>query len=202
MARYYDRHPCFHTNVHGSGCNCRLCSGSWSWRIYFHRFSPGRRSECFELCPGGNHRNRYRRPNCRRCAGSGFPPYDVEGDQRMNQQSQQSKIGAEIELVDVVKRYPGQKEPAVDELSLTVPAGELVMFVGPSGCGKTTSLKMINRLIEPTSGKILIDGDDITTKDPTQRRRRIGQVLQGGGLMPHMKEGDQSGRVRSREKGE
>ena len=108
----------------------------------------------------------------------------------MNQQSQQSKIGAEIELVDVVKRYPGQREPAVDELSLTVPAGELVMFVGPSGCGKTTSLKMINRLIEPTSGKILIDGEDITTKDPTQLRRSIGYVIQGGGLLPHMSVAD------------
>src|SRR5690625_7254865 len=120
----------------------------------------------------------------------------------MSELKHESQVGAEIELIDVVKRYPGQKEPAVGNLSLTVPAGEMVMFVGPSGCGKTTSLKMLNRLIEPTSGKILIDGDDITTKDPTQRRRRIGQVLQGGGLMPHMKEGDQSGRVRSREKGE
>lgn len=104
----------------------------------------------------------------------------------MSDQQQPSNVGAEIELVDVVKRYPGQQHSAVDELSLTIPAGEIVMFVGPSGCGKTTSLKMINRLIEPTSGKILIDGDDITTKDPTQLRRSIGYVIQGGGLLPHM----------------
>lgn len=64
------------------------------------------------------------------------------------------------------------------------------MFVGPSGCGKTTSLKMINRLIEPSSGQILIDGDDITTKDATQLRRTIGYVIQGGGLMPHMSVAD------------
>ncbi|WP_261623449.1 ABC transporter ATP-binding protein [Nesterenkonia marinintestina] len=94
--------------------------------------------------------------------------------------------GAQIELIDVVKRYPGQENAAVDDLSLTVPAGETVMFVGPSGCGKTTSLKMINRLIEPTSGQILIDGEDVTTKDATELRRSIGYVIQGGGLMPHM----------------
>lgn len=108
----------------------------------------------------------------------------------MSQQSQKSNIGAEIELVDIVKRYPGQEEAAVDSLSLTIPAGEIVMFVGPSGCGKTTSLKMINRLIEPSSGQILIDGDDITTKDATQLRRTIGYVIQGGGLMPHMSVAD------------
>ena len=113
----------------------------------------------------------------------------------MSQQHQESKVGAEIELVDIVKRYPGQKQPAVDNLSLTIPAGEMVMFVGPSGCGKTTSLKMINRLIEPSSGKILIDGDDITTKDPTQLRRSIGYVIQGGGLMPHMTVADNIGLV-------
>lgn len=108
----------------------------------------------------------------------------------MSQQSHQSNVGAEIELVDIVKRYPGQKQPAVDKLSLTVPAGEIVMFVGPSGCGKTTSLKMLNRLIEPTSGQVLIDGEDITTKDPTQLRRSIGYVIQGGGLLPHMSVAD------------
>lgn len=113
----------------------------------------------------------------------------------MSQQNDNSHVGAEIELIDVVKRYDGQTEPAVDHLSLTVPAGEMVMFVGPSGCGKTTSLKMINRLIEPTSGKILIDGDDITTKDPTQLRRSIGYVIQGGGLMPHMTVADNIGLV-------
>lgn len=100
--------------------------------------------------------------------------------------SQSVNTGAELELVDVVKRYPGQKQPAVPGLNLTIPAGEIVMFVGPSGCGKTTLVKMINRLIEPTSGKILIDGENAITKDPTTLRRNIGYVIQGGGLMPHM----------------
>lgn len=109
--------------------------------------------------------------------------------------SQPSTTGAEIELVDVTKKYPGQSTPAVDGLSLTIPAGKIVMFVGPSGCGKTTSLKMINRLIEPTSGKILIDGEDVTSKDPTQLRRSIGYVIQGGGLLPHMSVADNIGLV-------
>ncbi|MDO9457492.1 ABC transporter ATP-binding protein [Nocardioides sp.] len=94
--------------------------------------------------------------------------------------------GAEILLEDVVKQYPGQKSPAVGSLSLTIPAGEIVMFVGPSGCGKTTSLKMINRLIEPTSGTIKIDGEDIRGKSETELRRKIGYVIQGGSLFPHM----------------
>src|SRR5699024_3537624 len=71
-------------------------------------------------------------------------------------------------------------------MNLTIPAGEIVMFVGPSVCGKTTTVKMINRLIEPTSGKILIDGEDAITKDATKLRRSIGYDIQGGGLMPHM----------------
>lgn len=94
--------------------------------------------------------------------------------------------GVEIKLSDVTKRYPGQRKPAVDELSLTIPAGEIVMFIGPSGCGKTTSLKMINRLIEPTSGTITINGEDITRADPDQLRRQIGYVIQGGSLFPHL----------------
>jgi osmoprotectant transport system ATP-binding protein len=94
--------------------------------------------------------------------------------------------GAEIRLEDVTKLYPGQKSPAVDSLSLTIPAGEIVMFVGPSGCGKTTSLKMINRLIEPTSGTITINGEDVRGQSPDQLRRHVGYVIQGGSLFPHM----------------
>ena len=94
--------------------------------------------------------------------------------------------GAELRLENVVKRYPGQKVAAVDGLTLTIPAGEIVMFVGPSGCGKTTSLKMINRLIEPTSGTITIDGNDIRKQSENELRRSIGYVIQGGSLFPHM----------------
>jgi osmoprotectant transport system ATP-binding protein len=94
--------------------------------------------------------------------------------------------GASIRLERVTKRYPGQPRPAVDNLDLEIPAGEMVMLVGPSGCGKTTVLKMINRLIEPSSGRILLDGEDMTGKDPDELRRRIGYVIQAGGLFPHM----------------
>ena len=94
--------------------------------------------------------------------------------------------GAEIRLEAVTKRYPGQRTPAVDGLTLTIPAGEIVMLVGPSGCGKTTSLKMINRLIEPTSGTITIAGEDVRGQSDDQLRRHIGYVIQGGSLFPHM----------------
>ncbi|HEX3003044.1 MAG TPA: betaine/proline/choline family ABC transporter ATP-binding protein [Angustibacter sp.] len=94
--------------------------------------------------------------------------------------------GARIQLVDVTKRYPGQKAAAVDGISLDIPAGEVVMLVGPSGCGKTTTLKMINRLIEPTSGQILIDGADARRQDADTLRRKIGYVIQGGSLFPHL----------------
>ena len=83
----------------------------------------------------------------------------------------------------VSKRY-GEAD-AVRELSLEIPSGEIVIFVGPSGCGKTTSLKMINRLIEPTSGVISIDGLDTATVDVNQLRRSIGYVIQQIGLFPH-----------------
>ncbi|MCZ2827324.1 ATP-binding cassette domain-containing protein [Modestobacter sp. VKM Ac-2986] len=94
--------------------------------------------------------------------------------------------GLPIRLEGVTKRYPGQDKPAVDAVTLELPAGRTTMFVGPSGCGKTTLLKMINRLIEPTSGKIFLGDEDVTGQDPDQLRRRIGYVIQAGGLFPHM----------------
>ncbi len=93
--------------------------------------------------------------------------------------------GVSIELEKVIKRYRGQDEPAVRELSLTIEAGETVAIVGPSGCGKTTTLKMINRLIEPTSGRVLIGGTDVTKADADDLRQGIGYVVQAGGLFPH-----------------
>ncbi|QPP07223.1 betaine/proline/choline family ABC transporter ATP-binding protein [Streptomyces bathyalis] len=89
-----------------------------------------------------------------------------------------------IRFENVTKRYPDGTS-AVHELSLEVARGELVTLVGPSGCGKTTTMKMVNRLIEPTSGRILLDGEDISTVDPVELRRRIGYVIQQVGLFPH-----------------
>lgn len=108
---------------------------------------------------------------------------------------QNTVSGAEIVFDNVEKVYPGQKVPAVNKLSLTIPAGEIVMFIGPSGCGKTTSLKMINRLHDPSSGTITIDGDPITSKNPDELRRTIGYVIQGGSLFPHMTVGENIGLV-------
>ncbi|TGB13500.1 betaine/proline/choline family ABC transporter ATP-binding protein [Streptomyces sp. MZ04] len=89
-----------------------------------------------------------------------------------------------IRFEHVTKRY-ADGTTAVDDLSFEVAEGELVTLVGPSGCGKTTTMKMVNRLIEPTEGRICVDGDDISTIDPVQLRRRIGYVIQQVGLFPH-----------------
>ena len=90
-----------------------------------------------------------------------------------------------IHLANVTKTFPGMPTPAVDDLSLDIPVGEIVMLVGPSGCGKTTTLKMINRLIEPTSGTITVNGIDVTSVPAPQLRRGIGYVIQQVGLFPH-----------------
>src|SRR5919201_7148249 len=90
-----------------------------------------------------------------------------------------------IALKDVTKRFPGGGGAAVNDLTLDVEEGETVVLVGPSGCGKTTTMKMINRLIEPTSGSIEVDGRDVMAQDPVELRRGIGYVIQSIGLMPH-----------------
>ena len=89
-----------------------------------------------------------------------------------------------ITFEGVTKRYPGGTV-AVDHLDLTAPAGKTMVLVGPSGCGKTTSLRMINRLVEPTEGRIMIDGRDISQTDASSLRRGIGYVIQQTGLFPH-----------------
>jgi osmoprotectant transport system ATP-binding protein len=91
---------------------------------------------------------------------------------------------ASITLDGVSKIYP-DGTVAVGSLSLEVAAGELVVLIGPSGCGKSTVLRLMNRLIEPTGGRVLIDGEDVTAGDPVQLRRRIGYVIQNVGLFPH-----------------
>ncbi|RFA10318.1 glycine/betaine ABC transporter [Subtercola boreus] len=94
--------------------------------------------------------------------------------------------GAHIELKNVNKVYGEQTVPAVENFSMDVEPGELIMFVGPSGCGKTTTMKMINRIIEPTSGSITVDGRDVLSLNPNELRRHIGYVIQQIGLFPHM----------------
>jgi len=90
-----------------------------------------------------------------------------------------------IRYEEATKRY-GAGPPALDRLSLEVPAGETCALVGPSGGGKTTALKLVNRLVEPTSGRVLIDGRDVASTDPVTLRRGIGYVIQQVGLFPHL----------------
>ncbi len=98
---------------------------------------------------------------------------------------------ATVEFEHVSKRYPaggeadGRAPAAVEDLSLLVPAGRVCVLVGPSGCGKTTSLKMVNRLVEPSSGSVRIDGEDVASRNLTELRRGIGYVIQQVGLFPH-----------------
>ncbi|MDQ3274578.1 MAG: ABC transporter ATP-binding protein [Actinomycetota bacterium] len=91
-----------------------------------------------------------------------------------------------IRLENLAKRFPGQDEPAVDDLSMEIPEGEIVILVGPSGCGKTTTMKLINRIIEPTSGRIFLDEEDVTKVNADELRRRMGYVIQQIGLFPHV----------------
>jgi osmoprotectant transport system ATP-binding protein len=91
-----------------------------------------------------------------------------------------------IRLVGVTKRYAGSETDAVKPLTMDIARGEFVVLVGPSGCGKTTTLRMINRLVEPSGGEIWIDGRNVTNVDPDELRRGIGYVIQQVGLIPHM----------------
>ncbi|GAA1878894.1 ABC transporter ATP-binding protein [Williamsia serinedens] len=100
--------------------------------------------------------------------------------------STEKATGVEIVLDHVSKRYPGQQKAAVEDVSMTIGAGEIVVFVGPSGCGKTTTMRMINRLIEPTSGSITIGGRDALSIPANELRRSIGYSIQQAGLFPHM----------------
>jgi osmoprotectant transport system ATP-binding protein len=97
---------------------------------------------------------------------------------------------ATLEFVEATKRYPGQAEPALNRLSLTVPAGEICVLVGPSGCGKTTAMRMVNRMTSITEGDILLDGQSVRDRSPAELRRGIGYVIQQVGLFPHLTVGD------------
>jgi len=92
---------------------------------------------------------------------------------------------AELQLRNVEKRYPGQREPAIPDLSLTVPAGEVCVLVGPSGSGKTTAMRLINRMIALTAGDILLGGRSVLDRPAVELRREIGYVIQQIGLFPH-----------------
>jgi osmoprotectant transport system ATP-binding protein len=97
---------------------------------------------------------------------------------------------APLELRGVSKRYAGQRQAAIEDLSFTVGAGEVCVLVGPSGSGKTTALRLINRMIEPSSGDILLGGESVLGREPHHLRREIGYVIQQIGLFPHLSVAD------------
>jgi len=102
---------------------------------------------------------------------------------------------ATLEFREATKLYPGQDDPAVDHLSLEVPAGEICVLVGPSGCGKTTAMRMVNRMIDITEGDILLDGKSVKDRKPSDLRREIGYAIQQIGLFPHLTISDNIGTV-------
>ncbi|HUQ21406.1 MAG TPA: ABC transporter ATP-binding protein [Gaiellaceae bacterium] len=101
-----------------------------------------------------------------------------------------ARQAVEIVFDHATKRYPGRSAPAVDDLSLSIPAGEICCLVGPSGGGKTTAMKLVNRLVELTSGDVRVDGRSVNSLDETELRRGIGYVIQQVGLFPHMSVAD------------
>jgi osmoprotectant transport system ATP-binding protein len=104
--------------------------------------------------------------------------------------SDTGQTAASLEFREATKQYPGASTPAVDKLSLVVGAGEICVLVGPSGCGKTTAMRMVNRLIDITSGDILLGGESIKTRKPADLRREIGYAIQQTGLFPHQTVGE------------
>ena len=91
-----------------------------------------------------------------------------------------------IEIEHLTKRFDPLAAPAVDDITLSIAEGEICVLIGPSGCGKTTTMRMINRMIEPDGGRIAISGRDVTHIDPVELRRSVGYVIQQVGLFPHM----------------
>ncbi|HWO83319.1 MAG TPA: ATP-binding cassette domain-containing protein [Solirubrobacterales bacterium] len=95
------------------------------------------------------------------------------------------QAASSVRYVEATKRYPGASSPAVDKLTLEVPAGEICVLVGPSGCGKTTAMRMVNRTVEISEGDVLVGEDSVRDREPAQLRREIGYVIQQVGLFPH-----------------
>jgi len=127
-------------------------------------------------------------PNDRTAQSEGpspFPPAEAGAGSSTRGHGERSVSPATLELRNVSKRYPGQREPAIAELSFSVGAGEVCVLVGPSGSGKTTAMRLINRMIALTSGDILLGGRSVLEREPHELRREIGYVIQQIGLFPH-----------------
>jgi osmoprotectant transport system ATP-binding protein len=113
-------------------------------------------------------------------------PSGEPGSEASSRPGASSESGASsVRYEEATKRYPGAAEPAVDRLTLEVPAGEICVLVGPSGCGKTTAMRMVNRTVEISEGDVLIGDHSVRDREPAQLRREIGYVIQQIGLFPH-----------------
>src|ERR1700749_309560 len=106
-----------------------------------------------------------------------------------------SAAAATVEFDHASKIYPGTDAPAIGDLTLEVPAGELTIFIGPSGSGKTTAMRLVNRMIELTSGDVRVDGVSVRDQSPAKLRRGIGYAIQQIGLFPHLTVADNVGTV-------
>ena len=118
-----------------------------------------------------------------------MPGDSIRGSQETSSSGERQEA-LSVSYREVTKVYPGQTEPAIRELSLEVPAGEICVLVGPSGSGKTTALRMVNHTVEITEGDILIGDTSVRERDPTELRREMGYVIQQIGLFPHRTVGD------------
>src|SRR5690606_24664225 len=110
-------------------------------------------------------------------------------------QTSESSQASSVSYQGATKVYAGSAEPAVDELTLEVPAGEICVLVGPSGCGKTTAMRMVNRTVEMSAGDVLIGEESVRERDAARLRREIGYVIQQIGLFPHRTIADNIGAV-------
>ncbi len=118
-------------------------------------------------------------------SATGIAPNDGAGAHSHHAPKGKTITSVAIKLDNVSKQFEGSAAPAVASLNLEIEEGSIVVLIGPSGCGKTTTLRMINRLIEPTSGRIVINGEDVTQRPVAELRREIGYVIQQVGLFPH-----------------
>ncbi len=117
-------------------------------------------------------------PHTAQAEGQSSIPHEADGRSTLAQ-------AATLELRNVAKQYPGQREPAIVDLSFNVGAGEVCVLVGPSGSGKTTAMRLINRMIPLSSGDILLGGESVLAREPNELRRQMGYVIQQIGLFPH-----------------
>src|SRR5918998_204191 len=188
LACNHRRHTGLRALDPGHSGDSGLRERAWLGRGHILRSQPHRRRQLPEPGLGWVPRDRGARAGVRSTFRGSRQADHFKGVELIDGTRDRSTAGRDaiIRLENLTKTFPGQAPPAVEDLSMEIYEGEIVVFVGPSGCGKTTTMKMINRIIEPSGGRIFLDGEDVTTSNPDKLRRRIGYVIQQIGLFPHM----------------